>query len=155
MQLSRASYQQPFAGGSTPQTRASTNRPTAGVSVTSTGVFFNNGPSQLNRNPSAGNNGSSQQSKVIPPPTSLVTQTSRSQEASQQFKAAPLHLSVTRDSDISSNDDKYDLSHFARDDPSQFARDETSQSSQNQRDNSEAAKIAEIEKQNDEMVIIS
>ncbi len=43
---------------------------------------------------------------------------------------------------------------FARDDPSQFVRDATSQSSRN-RSNSEAAKIAEIEKQKDEMVIVS
>ena len=162
MHPSRASYQHSFGGGPVQQTRAPTNQPAAGGPVTSTGLFFNNGPLQLNRNPpttvSAGNKGSSQQSttKIIPPPSSFLTQTSHSQEASQQFKAAPLHLSVTRDSDVSSNDDKNDSSHFARDDPSQFARDVTSQSTLNRRDNSEAEKIAESEnqKQKDEMVII-
>ena len=161
MHPSRASYQHSFGGGPVQQTRAPTNQPQAGGPVTSTGLFFNNCPSQLNRNPptvSAGNKGSSQQSttKIIPPPSSFLTQTSRSQEASQQFKAAPLHLSVTRDSDVSSNDDKNDSSHFARDDPSQFTRDVTSQSTQIRRDNSEAEKIAESENQKlkDEMVII-
>ncbi len=152
MKPPQALYQQPIGGGFIQQTRAATNQPTSGVPVTSTGVLFNKGPpSKPNQNPvttvSARNNDAT--SKIIPPP---VTQASRNQEASQQFKAAPLHLSVTRDSDVSSNEEKNDSSHFRRNELSDFVLDVTSQSTRNQRDDNE--KIAENQRQREELVML-